>query len=156
MSRATGDIILLQDADLEYDPADYPALIEPIVQGRSHVVYGRRRWDRQFAPGRPARWPYAAGNWLVTRLTNALYGTRLSDQSTGYKAFSREVAGRLRLTADGFDVCAEITAQVRKLGYEIVETPVDYRPRGAGEGKKIRAVDGLRVIRTLVRQRLRA
>lgn len=84
---------------------------------------------------------------------NVLYDTQLSDQSTGYKAFTREVADRLQLTSDGFEICAEITARVRALGYSIREVPVAYRPRTIREGKKIRAVDGWRVVRTLIAYR---
>jgi glycosyltransferase involved in cell wall biosynthesis len=153
LAKATGDMLIIQDADLEYDPRDYPAIIQPMLRGEASVVYGRRTPDARFAKPHPAHWRFAAGNWLVTRVTNLLYGTRLSDQSTGYKAFTREVADRLHLTSDGFEICAEITARVRALGYSIHEVPVTYRPRTVREGKKIRAVDGWRVIRTLIAYR---
>jgi len=154
LARATGEIVVIQDADLEYDPRDYPSLVAPIVDGASFVVYGSRRWQRQFAAAHPGHWRFALGNWLITRATNVLFGANLSDQSTGYKVFHRSVAERLALTSDGFEVCAEITARVRKLGYRIRETPVAYRPRTVREGKKIRASDGWRILATLVRQRL--
>lgn len=153
LAKATGDILIIQDADLEYDPRDYPAMIEPILRGQRAVVYGSRRRDARFTGNHPGHVRFAVGNWLVTRLTNVLYDTQLSDQSTGYKAFTREVADRLQLTSDGFEICAEITARVRALGYSIREVPVAYRPRTIREGKKIRAVDGWRVVRTLIAYR---
>ena len=153
LSKATGDILIIQDADLEYDPHDYPAMIEPILRGKSSVVYGRRRRDARFTRDHPGHWRFAAGNWVITLLTNSLYGSRLSDQSTGYKAFTRAVADRLQLRSDGFEICAEITARVRTLGYSIVEVPVAYRPRTVREGKKIRAVDAWRAVRTLIAHR---
>jgi glycosyltransferase involved in cell wall biosynthesis len=155
LAKATGDIFIIQDADLEYDPRDFPALIQPILLGESSVVYGRRMRDRCFIRRHPGHLRFAAGNWMITRVANALYGTGLSDQSTGYKAFTREVADCLELTSEGFEICAEITARVRALGYTIREVPVSYRPRTVREGKKIRAFDGWRAIRTLIENRWR-
>jgi glycosyltransferase involved in cell wall biosynthesis len=155
LTMARGEVLIIQDADLEYDPADYSAMIRPILAGEHVVVYGRRRHDPRFARSHPWHWRFTAANWLITRITNALYGTRLSDQSTGYKAFTREVARQLRLTSEGFEVCAEITARVRILGYEILEVPIGYRPRTVAEGKKIRAADAWRIVWTLVTQRMK-
>ena len=153
LARATGDIIVIQDADLEYDPQDYPALLAPILEGATEVVYGTRRGSRRFSLSEPGHWRFIAAARLVTSLANVLFGARLTDYAAGYKAFTRRAADRLALQSEGFEVCAEMTARFLKLGYRIVETPIRYQPRTVAEGKKIRAPDGWRAIRTLVRER---
>jgi dolichol-phosphate mannosyltransferase len=154
LARATGDVIVIQDADLEYDPADYPALLQPILEGTSRVVYGSRRASRTFSLGEPRHWRFIAAARMLTRVVNVLFNSTLTDYATGYKAFTREVANRLALRADGFEICAEMTAQILKLGYRIAETPIRYHPRTVAEGKKIRAPDGWRAVWTLARERL--
>ena len=154
LARATGDAVLIQDADLEYDPADYPALLAPILAGDAAIVYGRRQ-SRRFRINQPRQWRFIAAAWTLTRLANILFGARLTDYATGYKVFTRDVANRLALGADGFEIDAEITAQALRLGYRIVEVPIRYQPRSVAQGKKIRAVDGWRAAKTLVRERRR-
>jgi dolichol-phosphate mannosyltransferase len=153
LARATGDVIIIQDADLEYDPRDYPAILGPILAGSSEVVYGTRERSRRLSLREPRHWRFIAGARAVTSVANVLFGARLTDYATGYKAFTREVAQRLGLRAEGFEVCAEMTARILKLGYTIAETPIRYEPRTIAEGKKIRAPDGWRAIWTLVRER---
>lgn len=156
LARASGDIIIIQDADLEYDPRDYPSLIAPILAGAAEVVYGTRRASRRFSWQAPQHWRFIAAARLLTSVANLLYGARLTDYAAGYKAFTREAASRLQLRRDGFEVCAEMTARFLKLGYRIVEVPIHYRPRTVAEGKKIRARDGWRALWTLVRHRWQA
>lgn len=151
LEHVSGDIVLIQDADLEYDPADYPRLLAPIVQGQAQVVYGSR-----FLAGRPPGMSFShlLGNRLLTWAANALYGSSLTDLETCYKVFTREVAENLdlRTTRWGFD--PEITAQILGLGYKICEVAINYHARPFTEGKKIHWRDGLTVLRTLVRCRL--
>ncbi len=153
-AAATGDIVLVQDADLEYDPDDYPALVKPILDGLAQVVYGSRWLNRHFHRRQPGHWHFVAGNWLVTRLTNLLYRAHVTDAATGYKVFDARVLRALPLRCEGFEFCPEVTARVRKLGYRIWEVPVCYAPRTVAEGKKIRGRDGAQAVWTLLRYRV--
>ncbi|OGR81582.1 MAG: glycosyl transferase [Elusimicrobia bacterium RIFCSPLOWO2_01_FULL_64_13] len=150
LGRASGDIILIQDADLEYDPADYPALLAPILDGRADVVYGSR-----FLGG-PHRvlffWHYAA-NRLFTLLTNVLYNINLTDMGSCYKAFRADVLRSIPLKADGFGFEPEVTAGVCKRHLRIYETPISYSGRTYAEGKKITWRDGWAYLWTLLRCR---
>jgi len=150
LQGSTGHIILIQDADLEYDPRDYPALLQPILEGRSEVVYGSRF---RGGPTKAMFFWHMLGNRFLTLVTNVLYDTILSDMETCYKVFTREVADQLNLRAHGWGFDPEITAQILKLGYRIYEVPIAYTGREFDEGKKIGWRDGLTVLWTLLKYR---
>lgn len=149
---ADGEIVVIQDADMEYDPADVPALIEPLQRGVADVVYGSR-----LSGGRPQRaylfW-HMVGNRFLSLLTGVLYNTTLSDMETGYKAFRIEVLRSLNLREDDFAIEAEITAKVCRKGLRVYELPISYYGRTYAEGKKITWRDGFKAIRVLVSVRL--
>ena len=148
----TGDIAVIQDADLEYDPAEVPTLIEPIEQGRADVVYGSR-----LSGGRPQRaylfW-HMAGNRLLSLVTGVLYNTTLTDMETGYKAFRSDVLRSLDLREDDFAIEPEITAKICKQRLRIYEVPISYYGRTYAEGKKITWRDGVKALWVLIRIRL--
>lgn len=150
LRHATGDITLIQDADLEYDPNDYPKLLRPILEGRAKVVYGSRFKQQHH---HPRYWMYYFGNISLTLATNVLYGTRITDMWTCYKVFTREVRERLTLKSNRFNFDPEITAKILRMGYRIHEVPVWYRCRAFGEGKKISWRDGVKALYALVRYR---
>jgi len=149
LKHARGAVVLIQDADLEYDPADYPRLLEPILAGRASVVYGSRAFSSHTAY---SYW-YVVGNRLVTLATNVIYNCYLSDIETGYKVMPREVALSLDLRAPGFELEPEITAKLLRSGQRIYEIAISYAARSRAEGKKLTAMDGVRAIGTLVRYR---
>jgi glycosyltransferase involved in cell wall biosynthesis len=153
LPHVDGEIVVIQDADAEYDPADVPALIQPIVDGYADVVYGSR-----LLGGKPQRaflfW-HLVGNRVLSRLTDVLYNTTLSDMETGYKAFRTDVLRSLELREDRFGVEPELTAQVCKQGLRIYEVPVSYYGRTYAEGKKITWRDGVRAVAVLLRVRIR-
>ena len=151
IEKATGDIMLVQDADLEYDPRDYPALIQPIIEGRSQVVYGSRFLG---GPRKAMFLSHTLGNQLLTLFTNILFDTILSDMETCYKMFTRAVAAQLHLKSHGWGFDPEITAKILKRGYRIYEVPISYTGREYNEGKKISWRDGLTVMWTLLKYRL--
>jgi glycosyltransferase involved in cell wall biosynthesis len=150
--HADGEICVIQDADLEYDPADVPALIEPIERGSADVVYGSR-----LSGGKPQRaylfW-HLIGNKFLSLLTNILYNTTLSDMETGYKAFRTEVLRSLDLRQDDFGIEPEITAKICKRKLRVYELPIAYYGRTYAEGKKITWRDGFKAIRVLLSVRL--
>jgi len=150
LREARGHLVLIQDADLEYSPADYAALLEPLKTGRATVVYGSRAFSSHSAY---SYW-YVVGNRLVTLLTNVLYNCYLSDMETGYKVMPLEVARSLDLRCDRFDLEPEVTAKLLRLGHRIYEVPISYAARSRAEGKKLTAMDGLRALMTLLRFRL--
>lgn len=147
---ATGDYVVVQDADLEYDPADLRLLVAKAREGNK-AVYGSRRLGRGKNP--MAGFSYYAGGVLLSWLANALYGTRITDEPTCYKMFDRELLASIPLVCEGFEFCPEVTAKVARRGVPIVEVPIGYAPRSRAEGKKINWRDGLVAIRTLIRYR---
>ena len=152
IEHVEGEIVVVQDADLEYDPADVPALIEPIERGLADVVFGSR-----LSGGRPQRaylfW-HLVGNRFLSLLTNVLYNTTLSDMETGYKALRTDVLRSLDLRQNGFGIEPEITAKVCRRKLRIYELPIAYYGRTYAEGKKITWRDGFKAIFVLLRVRL--
>lgn len=141
LRRAEGDVLIIQDADLEYAPDDYGAVLAGILKGEADVVYGSR-----FINGRPptaARWLYF-GNRALTIIFNIVYGTALTDMETCYKAFRREVVSSIEIRSSRFGMEPEITAKIVRSGYAITEVPISYQARGYEEGKKITAWDGMK------------
>lgn len=151
IKHARGDIILIQDADLEYNPDDYGRLTEPIILGRAEVVYGARMVVRR--KDLPSVMSYTA-NKVLTLVANLLYNARLTDISTCYKVFSSNVLKSLDLRSTGFEFCEEVTAKVLRKGVRIQEVPVSYFPRGYREGKKIGWRDGIIAMLSLLKYRL--
>ena len=141
---------LVQDADLEYDPRDYAALLMPLVEGRADAVYGVRGFAGQTAF---SYW-FVMGNKLVTLATNVLFDCYISDMETGYKVLRSELWKRLNLQGKRFDIEPEITARVLRLGYRIHEVPISYYARSREEGKKLTWLDGVKALGTLLRLRL--
>jgi glycosyltransferase involved in cell wall biosynthesis len=152
IAEADGDIAVIQDADMEYDPVEVPELIEPIVRGAADVVFGSRL--RGGKPQRAFLFWHLVGNRFLSLVTNALFNTTLSDMETGYKAFRLEVLRSLDLTEDGFGIEPEITGKVCKRKLRIYELPISYYGRTHDEGKKITWRDGFRALWVLVRVRV--
>jgi glycosyltransferase involved in cell wall biosynthesis len=148
--EVTGDIVVIQDADLEYSPEEYPALIELICQGRADVVYGSRFLGRH----RVFLFTHYLGNRLLTFLTNVLYNTMLTDMETCYKVMRVEVLRSMRLRSDSFGIEPEMTAKIFKRGYRVYEVPITYDGRGYDEGKKITWRDGIVALWTLLKYRV--
>jgi glycosyltransferase involved in cell wall biosynthesis len=148
-AEVSGDIVLIQDADLEYSPEEYPALIELICQGRADVVYGSRFLGRH----RVFLFTHYFGNRLLTLLTNVLYNTMLSDMETCYKVMRTEVLRSMTLKSDSFAIEPELTAKIFKRGYRVYEVPITYDGRGYDEGKKITWRDGFTALWVLLKYR---
>ncbi|MGE3401865.1 MAG: glycosyltransferase family 2 protein [Vicinamibacterales bacterium] len=149
-AAVTGDLVVIQDADLEYSPEEFPQLIELICQGRADVVYGSRFLGRH----RVFLFTHYAGNRLLTLITNVLYNTMLSDMETCYKVMRTEVLRSMALQSNGFGIEPELTAKIFKRGYRVYEVPITYDGRGYEEGKKIGWRDGVVALWVLLKYRV--
>ncbi|MCJ7738689.1 MAG: glycosyltransferase family 2 protein [Anaerolineae bacterium] len=152
LQHASGDVIVIQDADLEYDPREYVNLLRPIVEGQSQVVYGSRF---RGGPAKAMLFWHMMGNRFLTFVANLLYDSTLSDMETCYKLFTREVSDNLHLKSPRWGFDPEITAQILRAGYRIYEVPISYSGREFEDGKKISWRDGFVVLWTLIKCRFR-
>jgi glycosyltransferase involved in cell wall biosynthesis len=154
LRHATGNVVLIQDADLEYDPSDYPRLLAPVLEGRSRVVYGSRFAAYGLLGQPPGMHP---ANWLANKLlsltASLLFFRTVTDEATCYKVMDRTLVDELHLQAERFDFCPEVTSKVLRRGHSIVEVPIKYAGRGTNEGKKIRWTDAFHAWWTLLRYR---
>jgi len=150
ISAATGDVLMIQDADLEYDPREYPNLMKPIEEGLADVVYGSRFLG---APHRAILFWNMVANKLLTLMTNILYNNILTDMETGYKVFKREVVVDMKIHAKRFDFEPEFTAKILKKNVRVFEVPISFNPRDYSEGKKIKMKDAFEAVWTLLKYR---
>lgn len=150
IQNASGDVLLIQDADLEYDPRDYSSLLQPIEEGLADVVYGSRFLG---AARRPVMFWHMLANKLLTLLTNVLYDTILTDMETGYKVFKKEIVEDLKLRANRFDFEPEFSAKILKRKVRVFEVPIVFNPRDYSDGKKIGIKDAFQAVWTLIKYR---
>lgn len=152
LKNSTGDIILIQDADLEYSPDEYPKLLKSIIKGNAKVVYGSRLEAIKKNLKNMYKLHYI-GNLFLTLITNLLYRAKITDMETGYKVFRREVVKEINLKSKRFDFEPEITAKILKKGYKIYEVPISFAGRKFKEGKKITWLDGIKAVYYLIKYR---
>ena len=150
IAKATGDVVLIQDGDLEYDPNDYLKILQPLVDGTADVVYG----SRFLANPKGMKFLNWTANKMLTLFSNVLFGAGITDEATAYKAFRSDALRTFKLKCMRFEFCPEVTAKVRRMGYKIVEVPIFYNARGVEDGKKIRWHDGVEAFWTLLKYRL--
>jgi len=151
LEHVTGDLVITQDADLEYDPQDYPALLAPFRDPSVQVVYG----SRNLRKNPRSTWSFYWGGRLLSWIANFLYGSHLTDEATGYKVFRTDLLRSLDLQSTRFEFCPEATGKILRRGIEIHEVPISYQPRSFAEGKKIDWHDGLDAIWMLLKYRVR-
>ncbi len=149
LKKARGRFVIIQDADLELDPYDYPELLRPVRGGKATVVFGSRFKVNSASISPMSR----LGNFVVTTLANLLYGMKISDEACCYKVMPTELMRSLNLHSSHFDFCPEVTAKLRKRGYKICEVPVQFNPRTVSQGKKIGWKDGFEAVWTLIKYR---
>jgi glycosyltransferase involved in cell wall biosynthesis len=151
LDSVSGDLVVIQDADLEYDPNDYPRLIKPIIDGQADVVFGSR-----FAGSvHNMRFKNLVANKLLAWAATLLFGKRITDEATCYKVLATDTLRSFDLQCERFEFCPEVTAKTLRRGYRLLEVPITYRARTVEKGKKIRARDGLEAVWTLIRFRLK-
>ena len=154
LQQASGDVLLIQDADLEYNPNDYPLLLQPIINGECKVVYGSRLLNQENKKRyHPSFTLHSFGNKTLSLITSLLYFRKITDMETGYKVFTREVLQKMNLRSKRFDFEPEITAKIIKNRYHIREVPITFNPRSFEEGKKITWKDGIKALYYLIKYR---
>ncbi len=152
LEHVAGDIVIIQDADLELDPNEYHALLEPILQGKTGVAYG----SRFLRPSANIPHLIRIANRILAFTTNLLYGSRLTDEATAYKVFRTDILRSIPLACERFEFCPEVTAKLLRAGHTIIEVPISYNPRTAQEGKKVTWRDGLIALFVLLKYRIRS
>ena len=155
-AAATGDILAVQDADLEYDPKDFKSMLAKMIEADAQVVYGSRRLQHSYFKSRHSGHIFAIGGIVLTWLANFLYGLKITDESTCYKMFKADLLKSIDLECERFEFCPEITAKIAKRGVAIYEVPISYNPRHKKEGKKSDWQDGLEAIWTLLKHRFKS
>ena len=149
LTHATGDVVIIQDADMEYNPSDILAVVQPIIEGQARVAYGSR--FRGTIVG--MKMPNRIANYILAWMVTILYRHRITDEATAYKAFRRDVIGKINLTCRRFEFCPEVTAKVLRMGEKIIEVPVSYRARNFEAGKKIGWRDFFVALWTILKNR---
>jgi len=154
-ANMTGDVVVVQDADLEYDPNDFKKMLEKMKETGSPVIYGSRRLGQNYFKSKHSSHVFALGGILVTWVTNLLFNTKITDEPTCYKMFKTDFLKSIKLECERFEFCPEITAKIARQGIKIPEVPINYYPRHKNEGKKINWKDGLEAIWTLLKYRFK-